>query len=78
MSTALQELTSFHQFALDSLRSRDEDVSLEQLLETWRAQKEREEVNAGIRRGLAEMEAGKGIPLDDFLAEFDKKHGLKP
>ena len=76
MSTALQELNSFHQFALDSLHSRDEDVSLESLLAVWRANKERDEVNAAIRQGLAEMEAGKGIPLDEYLAEFDKERGM--
>lgn len=78
MSTPLQELNSFHKFALDSLRSRDEYVPLEKLLEIWRAREEREEVNAAIRQGLAEMDAGKGIPVDEFLAEFDRKHGLTP
>ena len=78
MSTALQELNSFHQFAMDSLHSREEGVSLESLLEVWRANREREQVNAAIRQGLAEMDAGKGIPFNEFLAEFDKKHGLAP
>ena len=72
MSTALQELNSFHQFALDSLRSQDEFISLENLLETWRAQKVREVVNAAIRQGISEMKAGKGIPLDEYLTGFDK------
>jgi predicted transcriptional regulator len=76
MSTALQELNSFHEFAVDSLRSRNEDVSLERLLAIWRARQEREEVNAAIRRGLADVEAGRVIPADQFLADFDKKHGL--
>ena len=76
MSTALQELNNFHQFALDSLRIRDEYVSLESLLEIWRAQKEREEVNAAIREGLADIEAGRYRPAAEVMEEFRKKHGI--
>ena len=76
MSTALQELNNFHQFALDSLRIRDEYVSLENLLEIWRAQKEREEVNAAIREGLADIEAGRYRPAAEVMEEFRKKHGI--
>jgi predicted transcriptional regulator len=76
MSTALQELISFHQFALDSLRSCDEDVSLESLMETWRTQQERAEVNAAIREGLADIEAGRYRPASEVMEEFRKKHGI--
>ena len=76
MSTALQELNSFHEFALDSLRSRNEYISLENLLETWRAQKERDEVNAAIRQGLADVEAGRYRPAAEVMEDFRKKHGL--
>ena len=76
MSTALQELNSFHEFALHSLRSSTEFVSLENLLETWRAQTEREEVNAAIRKGLADVEAGRYRPATEVMEEFRKKHGL--
>ena len=78
MSTVLQELNSFHEFAADSLRSRKDDVSLERLLAIWRAKKEREEVNAAIRQGLDDVDAGRVVPADQFLAEFDKRHGLTP
>jgi predicted transcriptional regulator len=76
MSTALQELNSFHQFALNSLRSRDEYVSLENLLETWRAQKDRDEVNTAIRDGLADIEAGRYRPAAEVMEEFRKTHGI--
>ncbi len=38
--------------------------------------KERIETIEGIRRGLESMKAGKGKPLDQFLAEFSKDHGF--
>ena len=76
MSTALQELNSFHEFAMDSLRSQGEYVSLENLLETWRAQKEREDINAAIREGLADIKAGRYRPAAEVMEEFRKKHGI--
>ncbi len=76
MSTALLELNSFHQFAQDSLRTRDEDVSLEKLLEIWRAKTERDEVNAAIREGLADIEAGRYRPAAEVMEEFRQKHGI--
>lgn len=30
----------------------------------------------GIKRGLADVEAGRVMPLEDFEKEFRKKHGL--
>jgi prevent-host-death family protein len=38
--------------------------------------KERMETLEGIRRGLESMKAGKGKPLDQFLAEFSKDYGF--
>ena len=38
--------------------------------------KERMETIEGIRRGLESMKAGKGKPLEQFLAEFSKDYGF--
>ena len=38
--------------------------------------KERMETLAGIRRGLESMKQGKGIPLEQFDAEFRQKHNI--
>lgn len=37
---------------------------------------EQEDALAGIRRGLASMERGEGIPLEDAFAEIRCRHGL--
>jgi putative addiction module CopG family antidote len=34
------------------------------------------EVIAGIERGLADMNAGRSRPLDEFDAQFRKTHGI--
>jgi PHD/YefM family antitoxin component YafN of YafNO toxin-antitoxin module len=47
-------------------------LSYQQLLETI----DRLEAIEGIRRGLAEMRAGKGKPLDQVDKAICKKHGI--
>ena len=73
----LEELNRFHEFAMDSIREHGETVSLIQLFRKWLALKEREEVNAAIRQGLAEMEAGLSRPADECMAEFRLRHGIQ-
>ncbi len=59
MSVDLSELDSFHQFAVRALAGTGEDLSLEELLRQWRAQREREETIASVRRGVNDAEAGR-------------------
>lgn len=47
-------------------------ASYQELLEL----RDRMEAIAGISRGLREMEAGKGRPVDEFFEEFRKKHNI--
>lgn len=40
------------------------------------ALQERLEVIAAIKKGLADVEAGRGVPLEESMAAFARKHGL--
>lgn len=79
MSTAtITELESFQQFISEQLRNGVASLSPEECLRLWRArQEERAGANAGIRRGLAELEAGLGRPLDEFASEFRRRNGIR-
>ena len=64
----------FHQFIGEQLQSDGTaHMSPEQALAAWR---EREECVAAIQEGLADVEAGRTKPLDEFLADFQSRHGL--
>ena len=76
MPSTLQELDNFHHFAADQLRNPDSAASLEELLGRWRAARERGDANAAIAEGLSQMKAGRGRPLDDFIAEFRAEHNI--
>ena len=52
--------------------------SLEELVHQWRVVRQREEVNAAIQRGIADVDAGRTRPLDEFWDEFSKKHNIPP
>lgn len=41
-------------------------------------QRERQEALEGIREGLAEMERGEGISLDQAFDEIRRRHGVAP
>jgi hypothetical protein len=34
------------------------------------------DANEGIRQGLEDLKKGKGRPVEEFLAEFEKRHGI--
>jgi predicted transcriptional regulator len=40
-------------------------------------EEERQETQQAIRQGLADIEAGRMRPFEDFDREFRKKHGLR-
>ena len=68
-------LESFHRFIGEQLQSDDAaQMSPERALALWR---ERQETVQAIREGLADVEAGRTRPLDEFLADFQTRHGIK-
>jgi hypothetical protein len=82
MPTTVEEISEFQRFAVEQVRNGGSDLSLEELLERWRAQRSktndslRNKVNAAIRRGIAEADAGLGRPLDEFMDEFRQRHNI--
>ena len=47
--------------------------SMSQLVRDWLAARERAEVNAAIREGLADIEAGRTRPAREFMTEVREK-----
>jgi predicted transcriptional regulator len=73
-SHAPSVLADFHRFIGEKLQSDDAaQLSPEQALALWR---ERQETVQAIREGLADVEAGRTKQLDDFLSDFQARHGI--
>lgn len=78
-SNSHQELASFHHFIGEQLNTGQPSMSPEEALETWRLQNrspvEYEADVRAIKEALDDMDAGDaGIPLEEYLAEFEKRH----
>lgn len=71
MAVTIEELNEFTQFAVERINNGGA-TSLEECLLLWR---EHIEVNAAIRRGLAEADAGLGRPVREFMEEFQQRQG---
>jgi predicted transcriptional regulator len=79
MSVTLSELEDFHRFARQRLRT-ERAESLEELCDLWRIEhpsaEERADIDAAIRQGLADIEAGRGRPAMEITDELLRKHGI--
>ncbi len=78
---ARQELLSFHNFVAEQLKAGDSCLSPAEALELWRLQNRTpEEFEAdvqAIREALGDFDAGEvGTPVDVFVEEFRKRHGI--
>ena len=67
------DLAGFHQFVGEQLTDPNVKLSPEQALAAWRCHQE--EIEA-VRAGLADVEAGRTIPLDQFIHEFRQRHQI--
>jgi hypothetical protein len=79
MSTTLDELAAFQQFAVQKVDS-GEAESLEELFDLWRLEhptaEEQAEIHEAIRQGLADIEAGRYRPAEEVMGELRAKYGL--
>lgn len=76
MSDTEQLLQDFHQFALGRLSQGQDEFELDELMLHWYDSKEGEQINATIRQGLADMEAGVGKTAHIVSDELRKKFGF--
>lgn len=81
MGTTLQELTEFHRFATEQLGNGSSDLSLEELLDLWRAanptEQELRESVAAVQQAIRDMEQGDtGRPAEEHIRELRAKYRL--
>lgn len=78
MSTVREDLASFQHFVDDQLAHGNSDASLDELFDQWQDSQSREEINAAIRRGLADADAGRCQDAFEAMAEIRRDLGLSP
>lgn len=73
MSTTIEELESFHQYAALRLKENGTEPSLDELLMDWADTRDREAVNDAIRRGIADVDAGRHQPADQVMEQIRRE-----
>lgn len=74
MAVTEEDLKDFNRFATEKLANGGAE-SVTQLAAAW---EERRQVNAAIRAGLADIEAGRTRSFAESQEEFRKKNNLPP
>jgi hypothetical protein len=77
MSTQ-DQINSFHQFALQQL-SDGEELSIDELYDTWRTQNATPEDLAAVQAAIDDMQNGdRGMPLEEHVGQMREKHKIPP
>jgi predicted transcriptional regulator len=78
----VNDLRAFRDFADAKLSNGGSEMTLEEALSLWEyensPEEEREETLEAIRRGFADIEAGRVRPAREALEELRRKHKLPP
>ena len=74
MTVTTDDIKNFHQFVDEKLANGGAD-SLRQLVAEW---EERQEVNAAIRQGTNDIDAGRTEPFFESQDRFRQKRDLPP
>jgi hypothetical protein len=75
MTITNDELTSFHEYVTKKMNNGGANLTLEECLLQWRAERERAETIAAVQ--LADMEAGRYYSLDEVDQSIRKEFGFK-
>ena len=76
MSSVREDLASFQQFAAEQLATGESAASLDDLFMQWHDLRDRDEINQAIRRGLADVKAGRFEPADEAMEAVRKEFGF--
>lgn len=76
MTVTQADLDNFHSFASERLTSGGGGLTIDDLVIEWDSVRNREEINAAIREGLADIDAGRTRPADEVTEELRRKHNI--
>ena len=76
MGISAEDFESFTHFGRSLLGSEKGPLSLDDLVVQWESVRNRDQINAAIREGLADANAGRHRPAQQAMAELRQRHGL--
>jgi hypothetical protein len=76
MANTREELESFHEYAARRLKEGESEPSLDELLMEWADCRDRATIDEAIRRGLADVDAGRHEPADQAMERIRQEFGF--
>jgi hypothetical protein len=76
MSVTVKQLEAFHRFGAEQLASGQGDLSWDELFTLWESRNNRDEANAAIREGLADIDSGQFQSADAALVDIRRDFGI--
>ena len=78
MAVTQEELDRFHRFASEKLGNGGGDLSWDELFIQWESICDQDDVNAAIKQGLADVDAGRHRPASEVMEDLQRKHKIGP
>lgn len=69
MPVTQDELDHFHSFASQRIKQAEDQLTWDELIVLWESTCRRDDVNAAIRRGLADVEEGRYEPANEAMEQ---------
>jgi len=77
MSITINDINNFHQFAIARIeQSGQNELTIDDLFVEWDSASNREEINRAIRKGIADVDAGRTRPLEEVNERLKAKFKL--
>jgi len=77
MPVTSEQLDAFHRFGAEQIANGSSDLSWDELFILWESQDARDDVNAAIREGIGDVDAGRYESADKALADIRNEFGFK-
>ena len=75
MSTLIEQINSFHAFAIQQANNGGATLTIDEVYDRWRQEQELEETIADVRRGLEQLERGEGMSLNELRDKLHQRLG---
>ena len=76
MPITAEQLDEFHRFGNDQLSSGRGDLTWDELFVLWESRENSNDIDAAIRQGTADVDAGRFEPIGDALADLRSEFGI--
>lgn len=76
MPVTAEQLDAFHKFGNDQLSNGRADLTWDELFVLWESSQNPDDIDAAIRQGVADVDAGRFEPISEALTDLRSEFGI--